>query len=60
MPNSKTDINNRGGISTDMIGYELGYPEADYDRRARYGKRMRTIRKGFSISWGMMNGCLNL
>ncbi|EON77960.1 putative xanthan lyase [Lunatimonas lonarensis] len=33
MPNSKTDINNRGGFSTDMIGMNHEYPEADYARR---------------------------
>lgn len=33
MPNSKTDINNRGGFSTDMIGMNHSYPEASYDER---------------------------
>jgi len=33
MPNNKTDINNRGGFSTDMIGMNHDYPEADYQRR---------------------------
>lgn len=33
MPNNKTDINNRGGFSTDMIGMNHDYPEADYERR---------------------------
>ncbi|WP_373493783.1 FAD-dependent oxidoreductase, partial [Aquiflexum sp.] len=33
MPNQKTDINNRGGFSTDMIGMNYGYPEADYQKR---------------------------
>ncbi len=33
MPNQKTDINNRGGFSTDMIGMNYDYPEADYKRR---------------------------
>lgn len=60
MPNSKTDINNGGGISTDMIGMNWDYPEATMIVEPRYGKRMRTIRKGFSISWDMMNGFLNL
>lgn len=35
MPNGKTDINNRGGFSTDMIGMNWDYPEADYTTRAR-------------------------
>jgi len=33
MPNGKTDINNRNGFSTDMIGMNWDYPEADYARR---------------------------
>lgn len=33
MPNRKTDINNRGGFSTDMIGMNHNYPEADYAER---------------------------
>ena len=33
MPNDKTDINNRGGFSTDMIGMNHSYPEASYDER---------------------------
>ncbi|WP_018626202.1 FAD-dependent oxidoreductase [Niabella aurantiaca] len=35
MPNGKTDINNRGGFSTDLIGMNWAYPEAGYDERAR-------------------------
>ncbi len=34
MPNNKTDINNRGAFSTDMIGMNHDYPEASYERRA--------------------------
>jgi hypothetical protein len=30
MPNNKTDINNNGPFSTDMIGENYEYPEADY------------------------------
>ncbi|GEO20536.1 xanthan lyase [Cyclobacterium qasimii] len=33
MPNSKTDINNRGGFSTDMIGANHEYPEGSYEKR---------------------------
>lgn len=33
MPNQKTDINNRGGFSTDMIGMNYDYPEASYEQR---------------------------
>jgi hypothetical protein len=34
MPNRKTDINNCGGFSTDMIGANYDYPNASYERRA--------------------------
>lgn len=33
MPNRKTDINNRGGFSSDMIGMNHNYPEASYQER---------------------------
>ena len=35
MPNQKTDINNNGPFSTDYIGMNWAYPEADYSRRQR-------------------------
>jgi hypothetical protein len=35
MPNQKTDINNRNGFSTDMIGMNWEYPEANYTERER-------------------------
>jgi hypothetical protein len=36
MPNRKTDINNRNGFSTDMIGMNHSYPDGDYSVRAKY------------------------
>lgn len=33
MPNHKTDINNRGPFSTDMIGMNHAYPEATWEER---------------------------
>jgi hypothetical protein len=33
MPGNKTDINNNGPFSTDMIGMNYNYPEADYATR---------------------------
>lgn len=33
MPNRKTDINNRGGFSTDMIGMNYGYPDGSWEQR---------------------------
>lgn len=47
MPNGKTDINNGGGISTDMIGMNWEYPEADYVRRAEIVKAHEDYTKGF-------------
>jgi len=35
MPNSKTDINNNGGFSTDFIGANFEYPDGNYATRAR-------------------------
>jgi hypothetical protein len=33
MPNGKTDINNKGPLSTDFIGENYNYPEADFKTR---------------------------
>ena len=46
MPNRKTDINNNGGISTDMIGMNWEYPDADYDRRKEIWKAHEDYTKG--------------
>lgn len=46
MPNGKTDINNGGGISTDMIGMNWDYPEASYRRRAEIIKAHEDYTKG--------------
>ena len=35
MPGNKTDVNNRGGFSTDMINANHNYPEASYEERAK-------------------------
>jgi len=35
MPNRKTDINNRGGFSTDMIGMNYGWPEGSVEQRKK-------------------------
>lgn len=34
MPNGKTDVNNKGPFSTDMIGENYDYPEGSYEQRA--------------------------
>ncbi len=33
MPNDKTDVNDAGGFSTNYVGMNWDYPEADYKRR---------------------------
>lgn len=46
MPNDKTDINNRGGFSSDMIGMNHRYPEAGYDERKQIIKAHEDYTKG--------------
>lgn len=46
MPNGKTDINNRNGFSTDMIGMSWEYPEASYERRREIIKAHEDYTKG--------------
>ncbi len=46
MPNSKTDINNRGPMSTDGIGMNWDYPEADYDTRDSIALAVENYIKG--------------
>ena len=46
MPNRKTDINNRGGFSTDMIGMNYDYPEAGYKQRKKIFDEHLSYTKG--------------
>ena len=46
MPNGKTDINNNGGFSTDMIGMNYDYPDGDYTTRANIIKQHELYTKG--------------
>jgi hypothetical protein len=46
MPNRKTDINNRGGFSTDMIGMNYDYPEADFKKRENIFNEHLSYTKG--------------
>jgi hypothetical protein len=46
MPNHKTDINNNGPFSTDMIGYSDNFPEADYATRRKIQKDHEDYIKG--------------
>jgi hypothetical protein len=46
MPNGKTDINNKGPMSTDAIGMNWDYPEADYDTRDSIALEVENYIKG--------------
>ena len=46
MPGNKTDINNRGAFSTDMIDANHNYAEADYAERERIFKEHEDYTKG--------------
>ncbi len=52
MPNHKTDINNRGGFSTDMIGMNYDYPDADYDQRIKIIAQHEAYTKGLLYFFG--------
>jgi hypothetical protein len=53
MPNGKTDSNNAGPFSTDFIGMNYDYPEADYATRKRIIQEHETYQKGFM--WFLAN-----
>ena len=46
MPDGKTDINNRGGFSTDMIGMNYDYPNGNYATRAKIIRQHERYTKG--------------
>lgn len=46
MPNRKTDVNNRGGFSTDMIGMNQTWPEAGYAERKKMFDQAISYTKG--------------
>ena len=52
MPNNKTDINNRGAFSTDMIGMNYEYPEGTYDQRAQIIRDHTEYTKGLLYFFG--------
>ena len=52
MPNRKTDINNRGGFSTDMIGENHNYPEADWTERRKILAAHTSYTKGLLYFMG--------
>lgn len=47
MPNNKTDINNNGPFSTDMIGGSYDFPEGDYATREKIQLAHENYIKGF-------------
>ena len=47
LPNAKTDINNKGGVSTDFIGQNHAYPTAGYAERGRIW------REHVAYQWGL-------
>jgi len=53
MPNRKTDINNRHAFSSDNIGMNYGYPDADYKRRAEIIAEHENYQKG--LMWTLVN-----
>ena len=46
IPNSKTDVNNRGPFSTDNIGMNYEYPEGSYAKRKEIIKEHEVYQKG--------------
>jgi hypothetical protein len=46
MPNGKTDFNNFGAFSTDMVGANYNYPEGDYATRKKIWKDHEDYTKG--------------
>ena len=52
MPGRKTDINNRGGFSTDMIGMNHNYPEASREEREAIIREHIDYTKGLLYFYG--------
>lgn len=53
MPNKKTDTNNTGAFSSDNIGMNYDYPEADYETRDKIFKEHVTYHQG--LLWFLAN-----
>ena len=53
MPNRKTDSNNRDGFSTDFIGQNYDYPEANYEDRERIIQKHLSHQQG--LMWTLAN-----
>lgn len=53
LPNKKTDTNNHGAFSSDFIGMNYDYPEADYQRRTEIIKQHYDYQAG--LLWFVAN-----
>jgi len=53
MPNRKTDANNRSGFSTDFIGQNHRWPDADYEERERILRAHLAYQQG--LMWTLAN-----
>ena len=53
LPNRKTDSNNNGLVSTDYIGMNWQYPEADYETRDKIAKAHERWQRG--LVWTLQN-----
>ena len=53
LPNKKTDTNNHGAFSSDFIGMNYDYPEADYQRRTEIIKQHYDYQVG--LLWFVAN-----
>ena len=53
MPNRKTDSNNHGPVSTDLIGQSYNYPEADYAMREQLAREHELWQRG--LIWTLQN-----
>ena len=58
MPNRKTDTNNNGAFSTDYIGMNYDYPEADYATREQDHRGARRVHaRACSGRWPTTRAC---
>ena len=57
MPNGKTDTNNNGAFSTDHIGANWDYPDADAATRQKISRTISTTCRGSSTSSPTIRGC---
>jgi len=52
MPGQKTDINNRNGFSTDLIGTNYSYPDGSYQVRNQYINDLKLYTQGLLYFFG--------